>query len=195
MGGSTGFEFFRPPLSTASPNAEATDIRVIANVITGGVASLGFVGCVDCLAANNTLVDPERWVLRILQETTTGGSNVFLPSQNGRFLNNLVYFARAGFSTTINIGANTQPESFSFANNLWYAHDEPSRSTPSDRPVAEPGGIYAEDPLLVNPSNGDYAIRSTSPARGAGMAIPELSADINGRCWSEPPSIGAFEVP
>lgn len=194
LGGSTGFEFFRPPLSTSAPNAEATDIRVIANVIAGGVASLGFVGCVDCLAANNTLVDPERWVLRILQETITSGSNVFSPARNGRFVNNLVYFSRTGFSTTINIGPNTEPASFSFANNLWFAHDEPNRSTPTDRPVPEAGGIYARDPLLEDAANGDYAIRATSPAAAAGMALPELSGDILGRCWSNPPSIGAFEV-
>ena len=30
------------------------------------MAAIAFVGCVDCAAINNTIVDPEHWVLRIL---------------------------------------------------------------------------------------------------------------------------------
>src|SRR5690606_25269993 len=90
MGGSPGFEFFRPPLSANSPNAEARDIRVIANVFVGGLAPLAFVGCVDCLAANNTIIEPENWVFRILQETVSTPEYEFLPSGNSRFVNNIV---------------------------------------------------------------------------------------------------------
>jgi hypothetical protein len=63
MGGSTGFEFFRPPLQNGTPNAEARDIRVIANTIVGGETPLAFVGCVDCAALNNTIVRPHNWLL------------------------------------------------------------------------------------------------------------------------------------
>ena len=194
MGGSTGFEFFRPALSTTGDNAEARDIRVIANLIQGGVAALGFVGCVDCLAANNTIIDPENWVLRILQETTSEGDYTFLPAQDGRFINNLVYFSRADVSTTINVGPNTSASSFTFQNNLWFAHDQPNRSTPTDFPAAERDGIYAQAPSFTNAANGDFSLAAASPASGAGVALPEVSGDLAGNCYADPPSIGAFEA-
>ena len=65
IGGSTGFEYFRPPPSTTQPNFEARDIRVIANLIEGSVAPLAFVGAVDSIAANNTIINPTNWLLRI----------------------------------------------------------------------------------------------------------------------------------
>jgi hypothetical protein len=195
MGGSTGFEFFRPPLSMTAPNAEARNIRVIANVIVGGTAAVAFVGCVDCLAANNTIVDPDNWILRILQETTTSGGYTFLEAQNGRFVNNLVYFARGAISTYVNVGAGTLPDTFTFENNLWYAHDDVPSSTPTDLPATESAGIYGLDPSLGDPASGDYSIDASSPAAGAGTAVAELSGDMTGACFREPPSIGAFEVP
>ena len=194
MGGSTGFEFFRPPLSTSQPNAEARNIRVIANVIQGSTAALAFVGCVDCLAANNTIVDPQNWILRILQETTSDAEYAFLEAQNGRFVNNLIYFARGALSTDTNVGAGTLPETFTFANNLWYAHDDPSASEPTALPVTETNGRYGEDPLLRAPETGDYSIPPSSPAAAAGVTLPELGADFSGACWQSPPSIGAFEA-
>jgi hypothetical protein len=95
IGGSTGFEFFRPALSTSEVNAEARDIRVDANVFRGGVSPIAFVGCVGCLVANNTIVEPEHWVVRILQETTSEGEYEFAPASDGRFVNNIVYYALA----------------------------------------------------------------------------------------------------
>jgi hypothetical protein len=41
MGGLTGLQYFRPALSASSPNYEAKDIRVIANVIIGGTTRSG----------------------------------------------------------------------------------------------------------------------------------------------------------
>jgi hypothetical protein len=193
LGGSTGFEFFRPPLSTTVPNFEARNIRVVANAFTGSAVPLAFVGCVDCLALNNTLVNPTNWILRILQETVTGSGYTFLPAQNGRFFNNLVYFARSDLSTYVNVGPNTQAPSFQFANNLWYAHDTPTSSRPTDLPSAETNGVVGSDPLLVGPTSGDYGIRSSSPAAGAGQRTSELRSDMGGRCYGDPPSIGAHE--
>ena len=89
MGGSTGFQFFRPPLSPDATNAEARDIRVVANLIEGSEAALAFVGCVDCLAAHNTIVDPGKWMLRILQETTSTAEYEFAPVRDAVVINNL----------------------------------------------------------------------------------------------------------
>ncbi len=189
MGGSTGFEYFRPPLSASAPNAEARDLRVLANLIVGSQAPVAFVGCVDCLVANNTIIDPDRWVMRILQETVGGGGFAFEPARGGRFVNNLVFFNRGRLATTVNIGPNTAPETFSFAHNLWYAHDEPARSRP-ELPVPEQGAVIGLDPLFV----GSFVIQANSPAAGAGLALPEVRADLGGDCYRDPPSIGAFEV-
>jgi hypothetical protein len=189
MGGSTGPEFFRPPLSTSAPNAEARRIVAYANVIEGGASAIAFVGCVDCVAANNTIVTPATWVARILQETTTSGSSVFLESQGGRFVNNLVVTG-TGLRTTVNVGGGTLPNTFVFRNNLWWNRDGGS-STPS-LPVAEAGGVVGQNPGL--PASG-FAITAASPAAGAGTAVPEVEGDHEGRCYADPPSIGAYERP
>ncbi len=191
LGGSTGFEFFRPPL-TSGENAEARRIHVLANVVEGGTAGLAFVGCVDCLAANNTIVDPERWPFRILQETTSEGGYTFLPASNGRVINNVVYFSAAAVSAHVNVGAETDPGSFVFQTNLWYAHDDPGASTPS-LPAPETGGITGADPAFVDAAGGDYHLASGSPAIGTGTDLPELAGDRDGACYADTPSVGAFE--
>jgi hypothetical protein len=189
MGGSTGDAFFRPPLSTTSPNFEARNIRAVANIIEGATAAIAFVGCVDCLAANNTIVDPQNWIFRILQETTTHDGYEFLPAQDGYAVNNLVYFERAALSTDVNVGPNTDANSFVFENNLWYAWDDPGQSAPS-LPGTEVGSIVGLDPALVT----DYRIDASSPAVGAGIRLSDVRSDAVGVCYANPPSIGAFEV-
>ncbi|MBN2447904.1 MAG: right-handed parallel beta-helix repeat-containing protein, partial [Phycisphaerae bacterium] len=192
MGGSTDFQYFRPPLSTSAPNFEARDIRVVANVIEGGVASLAFVGCVDCLAAHNTLIAPTNWLLRILQETTTEGDYEFLPSSYNTVVNNLVYFDRSDLHTYVNIGPDTAPDTFTFANNLWYAYDAPAQSQPN-LPVTETDGIAGEDPLLADPAADDYHLQTGSPAIGQGATTAGVTEDYDGVAYASPPSIGAFE--
>jgi hypothetical protein len=192
IGGSTGFEYFRPPLSTTQPNFEARDIRVIANLIEGSVAPLAFVGAVDSIAANNTIINPTNWLLRILQETTSTATYTFLESGDNQVINNIFYFDRSDLSTTVNIGPNTAPQSFTFANNLWYAHDNPSQSLPA-LPVAESAGIVGQDPLLASPGTGDYQLLSNSPAIGSGQWLAGVVVDYRGLPYNFPPSIGAFE--
>jgi len=131
IGGSTGGAYFRPPLSTNEPNVEAREIRVMANIFRGAVAPVAFVGCVDCVVANNTIIDPEDWHLRILQETTGSPPYTFLPCGDSAFINNLLYFDKTRLkSTDINVGGNTAPETFFFANNLWFARDGSGDSRP-----------------------------------------------------------------
>jgi len=192
IGGSTGYEYFRPPLSTSQPNFEARDIRVIANVIEGGETPFVFVGAVDSLAANNTVIDPENWLLRILRETVSDGTYEFLPSGNNTLVNNLFYFDRGDLSTYVNIGPNTAPETFTFSNNLWYAHDDPAQSQPT-LPVTETGGVVGQDPLLQDPAGGDHHLQGGSPAIGQGAAVAGVVDDYDGLAYNVPPSIGAFE--
>lgn len=190
LGGSTGFQFFRPPLSTSAPNFEARNIRVVANLIEGSMAPIAFVGCVSCVAAQNTIVNPTNWIIRILQETNSGSGYTFEPAKDGVFENNLVYFARGGLSTYVNVGANTDAPSFTFRTNLWYAHDNAAQSQPTNLPAAESGGIYGQDPGVAAP---DFVTSAGSPAVGQGTHPAHAPGDLLGKCWKNPPSIGAYE--
>lgn len=190
LGGSTGFDFFRPPLDPTGENAEARDVRLLANVIEGGDTPWAFVGCVDCLVAQNTVVEPGVWLMRILQETTTGGGFTFAPARGGRVVNNLFVFRRARLRSDVNVGGGTAPETFGFEHNLWYALDAPDRSAPS-LPTVERGGLSGRDPLL----GAEGRIPAESPAAGAGRAGAWAPGDLNGACWADPPAIGAFEAP
>jgi hypothetical protein len=192
IGGSTGYEYFRPPLSATEPNFEARDIRVIANVIEGSETPFAFVGAVDSLATNNTIIDPENWLLRILQETVSDATYVFLPSGNNTVTNNLFYFDHSKLSTYVNIGPNTAPATFAFSNNLWYAHDDPAQSQPT-LPVAETNGVLGKDPLFQSPTVGDYHLQGDSPAIGQGVPLAGVVDDYDGWTYNVPPSIGAFE--
>lgn len=195
MGGSTGYQYFRPPLDPGAENAEARRIRVQANVIIGGTTALAFVGCVDCLAAHNTIVSPQRWLLRILQETVSDSTYTFAPCRDNQVVNNIFWFERGQISTYLNIGPDTEPASFTFSHNLWYAADDAGASTP-DLPAAETAGIYGRDPAFVDPAGGDYHPDPTSPAAGSGTDWPGATgSDGDGRCFASPPSRGAYEVP
>ena len=193
VGGSTGFQFFRPPLSTVEPNVEARNIRVFANLFQGADAPLAFVGAVDCVAAQNTIVEPRRWVVRILQETVSGGGYIFRPCGNNRFLNNLISYHRAQVGTPVNVGGNTDAASFQFERNLWYASDRPTQSRPS-LPSAESAGVYGLDPQFRDAPAGDFSVPVASPAVGKGLSLPAPRADLLERCYAEVPTLGAFEA-
>ncbi len=188
MGGATDFAYFRQPLDPVGANAEARNVRLIANVIIGGQTPFAFVGCVGCLAAHNTVVNPERWSLRILQETTSRDGFHFEPAGEGQVVNNLFSFSRRQLATDVNIGPNTAPQTFTFSHNLWYAWDQPERSRPN-LPVEESGAVIGRDPGL----DASYAIGPNSPAVAAGRPHSGVRADFRGRCYRSPPSIGAYE--
>jgi hypothetical protein len=193
IGGSTGFEFFRPPLSMTASNVEAKNIRVIANLFQGSEAPIAFVGTIDSLVANNTLISPGRWIMRILQETLSSGGYTFLPCASNQFVNNLVYYDRSQISTHVNVGANTYAASFRFSNNLWYAYNLASQSQPV-LPAPEVSGIYGMNPLFVNAAGRDYSVPTNSPATAKGRRLSNVRADLLERCYANPPTIGAFEA-
>jgi hypothetical protein len=138
------------------------------------------------------VVDPERWVVRILQETTSSAEYAFSPASNGRFVNNLVYYTPGALSTHVNVGAETAPDTFTFSNNLWYARDAPEDSEPGSLPVTETGGVYGEDPAFAGAD--DWHVGQASPASGAGTELEEVVADLDGNCYAPPPTIGAYRA-
>ena len=187
LGGSTGFEFFRPPLSTTAPNAEARDIRVIANVIVGGEAAVAFVGCVDCLAAQQHHRRPEA-----LDPAHPAGDDHLAPYTFGPAATALRQQPRLLRARRALDLRQRRPEHR--AGDL-HLRQQPLVRARRPRPVApslpaaETGGIYGVDPAL----DPDYRIGPASPAAGTGQATTWTWGDLDGFCFAAPPSRGAFE--
>ena len=74
-----------------------------------------------------------RWLVRILQDTTTADGYTFEPARAGRVINNTFAWHATILSTHVNVGDNTDATSFTFANNAWYAADNVAASTPARR--------------------------------------------------------------
>lgn len=183
LGGSTGLAFFRPQ----DAKHEAADISVYANVFIKSQAPIAFVGSERVDVANNTFYMPEKWVIRILQETVD--TTRFVPCKNGMFRNNIIYFSSA-VTTHVNIGNNTLPNTFLFSHNLWYNTSNPTNSKPT-LPTTETSGITGQDPLFTATEN--FVLQKNSPAIQSGTPITWLSKDMQGLPFKNPPSRGAYE--
>ena len=152
IGGSTGLTFFRPELV----NYEAKDIEVAGNHFVGCLAPVAYVTSINCSVHHNTIVNPEKWVIRILQEQPV---DQFLPCQQGVFESNLIVFDHR-VQTFVNVGPNTLPETFIFSKNAWYSSDlnrQPSL------PTKETEGIYQVNPMLENAETPDIRVGSKDP--------------------------------
>ena len=173
MGGNTGAAFFRPPLVTSGPNAEARRIRVLSNIFIGGETAAALVGCVDCAFSQNTVVNPSTWVLRILQETVAIDNRTFEPAGRSAIDRNVFYFRRIDLKSgeDINVGPNTDSASISLTHNQWYARDDPEGSAPSLPTFRgrEADTLAGVRPAFVDEAGGDF--RSTSP-EGLGAMPP-----------------------
>ncbi len=139
-GGSTGLAYFRP----AGAKYEARRILIRKNEISGSLCACAFTGVEGAEFSDNTILFPEKWIFRILQETTEPG---FVPCRNVLIENNAIVFRRSEVSVEVNIGAKTAPETFRFAKNRWFAEDRPDRSRPQ-LPTNETDGTYGRDPRV-----------------------------------------------
>jgi hypothetical protein len=157
LGGSTGLPFFRPPGALY----EAKDITVEGCTFSGSQAPIAYVGVEGAVVRYNTIYHPGKWVLRILQETTEKG---FALCGNGCFEHNLMVFRRADVQVFVNVGPHTRPETFKFANNLWFCEDRPEASKPA-LPVPENGGVYGVDPRLAAPAENLFQPMNVQAAR------------------------------
>lgn len=172
LGGSTGDNYFRPPLKAFPEKGkyEAKDIRVEGCTFVRGGAAVVFVGVDGAVVRFNTIYRPGRYAIRILQEKNEPG---FVPCRNGVFENNVVVFRSGEWVTGgVNIGPNTAPETFRFGGNLWYCEDRPGRSEPK-LPTAEKDSVVGEDPRFIDSAKGDFGVGADSPARNRGAhALP-----------------------
>lgn len=137
-GGKTDLNVFRP----AGTKYEARGIVVRENTISGSPCATAFVGVDGGEFSNNTILFPTKWIFRILQENTAAG---FIPCRNVTIKNNKIVFLRSQVKIEINTSAGTEPKSFVFEGNYWYAEDQPTASKPK-LPSLEVGGVYGVDP-------------------------------------------------
>lgn len=186
LGGSTGLAFFRPDTA----HFEAADLQVYANVIVGSWAAVAYVGCTGVEVVNNTIYQPENWVIRILQETVD--PDRFVSCSFNTFRNNIVYRGN-GLSTDVNIGPNTLPETFTFSNNLWYNFENLGWGGPN-LPVTDVNNIVGSDPLFVNAGAENFRLQAASPALGTGFQVVHSTQDFDHNFYHALPSIGAFEA-
>jgi hypothetical protein len=167
IGGTTDRGRFRPRDATC----EAKDLTVEGCRFDGSDAPVAFAGIDGSTDRYNTIYEPRKWVVRILQDSTYP---TFVACRNGRFENNIVVYNAGGVRAAVNVGDGTKPDTFTFANNLWYAKDDPARSKPR-LPVTERGGIYNVDPKLKDPANGDLTA-TQAPANVGAHALPNTQA-------------------
>jgi hypothetical protein len=149
LGGSTGRPYFRP----RDAKYEARRITLEGCLIVGGMAGVTFTGIEEGIARFNTIVDTERWPLRILQENQEPG---MLECGRNTFENNLLVVTHGELRSWLNIGGRTRPETFKFAGNWWYLKGPAQASKPA-LPAPETGGTYGVDPQLDPAAN--YAPR------------------------------------
>jgi hypothetical protein len=164
IGGSTGLKYFRPKVD----GYEAKDIIVEDCTFIGSSAPICFVGVDGATVRYNTIYRPERYVLRILQESQ---GRQFVPCRNGVFSNNVIAFRSDETRGTTNIGGRTAPDTFKFAGNHWYCIDRPDRGSRPSLPVKQTGASCGTDPQFVNAESGELRLKETSPVRDAGVRV------------------------
>ena len=173
LGGSTGLQFFRPSVG----DYEATRLLVAGNRFHGGQAPVAWPTASHNRVVQNTIVLPEKWIGRILQETRDPR---FQPSHDGVFERNLVVFdGRVGRPEFINVGPGTAPDTWKFIGNAWF--DTEGARKPR-LPGAETASVHQVDPQLVDIGKASMRITSTD-ARLKGIGA-EAWDRLDAEAWT-----------
>ena len=151
LGGMTGKSYFRP----FGANYEAKEVIIAGNNFIGAEAQIAWVTSINTYVHHNIFYLPEKFVGRILQETSDKN---FVSCQRGLFENNLVV-TDPRVTTYFNVGPKTSPETFVFKKNAWYRFG--SDEKPS-LPVREINGIYNVYPDLADFGTPEMRIASGS---------------------------------
>ncbi len=114
---------------------EARNITIAGNRFEGSVSPIAWVTADGGYVHHNTMVLPDKWAMRILQETADAQ---FQPCHGGVFEDNLVFYD-SRVQVFVNVGPGTSPETFVFRRNAWC--DVESDRRPS-LPVEEQNGVY-----------------------------------------------------
>lgn len=152
LGGSTGLQFFRPRVG----DSEAARITIAGNRFFGSLAPVSFVSADGGRVVRNTILFPERWVVRVLQEQTDPRIK---PCHSGVFEENLIVFDRR-VAAFVNVGPNTAPQTFIFRKNAWFQTDGQARPL---LPTPEQNGLYQVDPRLDRSDTPEARVTSPDP--------------------------------
>lgn len=186
LGGSSTEQEFRPPLQPTG-NAEARNIRVLANQLHEGNAAIVCSLCTDVVVgANRIWGDNFSYILRFVNEHGSIAGKTFVPAGGMRFISNAIEVNGNPFGVRMESG--TDCSACAFDHNLWLEIDDPGDSTPVF-PVPETNGIYGV------PSGYDAAgnLCAGGNAIAAGVLVPGDPGTIGGACRPMPPSIGPNE--
>lgn len=164
-GGSTGLDYFRPK----DASYEAKNITIEDCVFQGGMSAIAFVGVDGAVARHNTIYCPSKWTMRILQENTNPR---FARCGNVKVENNLILFRSEEVKTVVNVGGNTAPETFIFADNVWCCLDRPKDTKRLVAlPAKETAGVYNFVPKFKDEKKGDFTLLAPAP-KAAGARYP-----------------------
>lgn len=154
LGGSTGLEYFRPPVPADAALGtwyEATDVTIERCVFVAGECAVAIVGARGAKILHCTIYLPRRWPFRLLQETKDPR---FGPSEGPAVRGCLI--VAPSLRTPVNVGPGTRPDLFRFEENLWWspgARPEELHVLPGERV----GNQVVADPAL------DADFHPTSP--------------------------------
>ncbi len=137
------------------------DMVAMGNFIRGGAAAVAYCSAANCAFEYNTIVDPRKYVMRILFE---GGEK---PTADNTFARNLIVHGK--LESVVNVGAKTKPETFRFAENFWFNRLDPAGSIPK-LPAAEKSPAGGTDPKLDK----DFRPAKAGPAAAYGAHAPGL---------------------
>ncbi|MBK8974842.1 MAG: right-handed parallel beta-helix repeat-containing protein [Planctomycetes bacterium] len=164
LGGSTSQSFFRPDPDNAAPQRfEAKDLTIEGCTVIGSEAPFACVGVDGAVVRMNTVYRPLRWVLRILQESVED----FVPCRDVAFTRNLFVLDTEVLRRGVNIGPNTDPESFRFEANAWWCTDSSTSRGPV-LPAEELRGVHDRRPRFVDETALDLTQHARSPLRKYG---------------------------
>ena len=148
---------------SAYTGPQASNMVAMGNVIVAGETAVAYCSSTLCEFAYNTVVNPEKWVMRVLTESA------FVTSSN-TFRRNLVQYGNV--STVQNIGANTRADTFTYAEDYWYKTTNPAGSIPT-LAAPEPGATGGVNPQL----DADYRPLYAG-ARAYGAHAPAMEAEF-----------------
>ena len=166
LGGSTGRPYFRPSVV----DYEAARLLVAGNRFYGSQSPIAWTTASEIRVVQNTIVRPEKWIARILQESI---GPPFKPCHDGEFEKNLVVFdGRVGQPEFVNVGPGTAAETWKFIDNAWY--DEQGNRQPK-LPGTETGSVHQVDPKLIDLGKATMRITSTD----------DRLAQVGDRAWKK----------
>jgi len=157
FGGRTGRQYFFR--GNYEKGYECHDTVAMGNVITGGEAAVAFISCTRCTFAYNTIVDPGKFICRVLKEGRGA------PADNVVRRNLIVH---GKLVQHINSSPGTDLKATTFSENYWFNRLEPDRSIPK-LPATQQSPAGGTDPKL------DKDHKPAEAAKAYGAHAPEMA--------------------